>query len=996
MVREMSEPSSARRSPRTAVCTIVSNNYLPFARTLMGSLCETHPEWDRHVLITDEIRGHFNPKSEDFEVLEVEELPLPGGRRMLFQYSILELNTAVKPWWLAWLFERGDYDRVIYLDPDISVYRRLEEVERTLDAGNFMCLTPHLTGRLSEDRKPNETDILRAGTYNLGFIALSRHPHLEDFLAWWQSKMESDCVVDFDSGLFVDQKWIDLAPGMYPDVSILRHEGYNVAYWNLEHRRLEKLGDRFEVNGQPLVFFHFSGLDPLRPEAFSKHQDRFTLESLGKGQELALDYCQRVVDNGLEKCRKWPYAWAHFPDGAEIVDEVRALYREDIAVHEDGGTDPFELGAAYFNESIGAAWRGGPLVTRLMHHVWNTRLDLQLHFPDLDGSARRDFVNWFVNNAAVEHALPEAYIEPARRSLQADSGAGLRERMKQKLGAALQHLRPLARRLPPGMKNRLRRWLRAPARVPVSTIRPQLALGFGVDHVGFFRMDAHDLAHKTAWMGAKALVRLTESRGDTLRIAGEHRAEIHRLAHGSPRLTLRVSLDGRTVTDHTLQTEGPFEIEVEINQPVSRESVLGLEVSRAFVPSEIGLGEDPRELSLRMSRLELGDEAILDFARGDDCYVVRHQSKAMRSGFNIVGYVRSELGVGESARLCADAAEAAEIPFSMVDFSVGCSSRADDNRWAHRITQDNPQPINLIHVNADQIPVVYAHFGQPFFDHHYNIGFWHWELPELPDEWLGSFALLNEVWVPSHFVADAVSAKSPVPVVRMPHAVGFEPPRGARRGRFDLPEKKFLFLTMYDMHSVQARKNPEAVIEAFHRAFPDGADAGLVVKVMNRTSDAEPFARLEQRLREVPGVHLISETLDRKDVYALESVCDCFVSLHRSEGFGLGLAEAMYLGKPVIGTNWSANTDFMSQENSCPVRYTLTHIEKDEGPYRAGQIWAEPDIDHAAWYMKALVEDGEFRARLGAAGQLTIRSEYSPAAIGKRYRERLEILSRLI
>jgi glycosyltransferase involved in cell wall biosynthesis len=996
MVREMSEPSSARRSPRTAVCTIVSNNYLPFARTLMGSLCETHPEWDRHVLITDEIRGHFNPKSEDFEVLEVEELPLPGGRRMLFQYSILELNTAVKPWWLAWLFERGDYDRVIYLDPDISVYRRLEEVERTLDAGNFMCLTPHLTGRLSEDRKPNETDILRAGTYNLGFIALSRHPHLEDFLGWWQSKMESDCVVDFDSGLFVDQKWIDLAPGMYPDVSILRHEGYNVAYWNLEHRRLEKLGDRFEVNGQPLVFFHFSGLDPLRPEAFSKHQDRFTLESLGKGQELALDYCQRVVDNGLEKCRKWPYAWAHFPDGAEIVDEVRALYREDIAVHEDRGTDPFELGAAYFNESIGAAWRGGPLVTRLMHHVWNTRLDLQLHFPDLDGSARRDFVNWFVNNAAVEHALPEAYIEPARRSLQADSGAGQRERMKQKLGAALQHLRPLARRLPLGMKNRLRRWLRAPARVPVSTIRPQLALGFGVDHVGFFRMDAHDLAHKTAWMGAKALVRLTESRGDTLRIAGEHRAEIHRLAHGSPRLTLRVSLDGRTVTDHTLQTEGPFEIEVEINQPVSRESVLGLEVSRAFVPSEIGLGEDPRELSLRMSRLELGDEAILDFARGDDCYVVRHQSKAMRSGFNIVGYVRSELGVGESARLCADAAEAAEIPFSMVDFSVGCSSRADDNRWAHRITQDNPQPINLIHVNADQIPVVYAHFGQPFFDHHYNIGFWHWELPELPDEWLGSFALLNEVWVPSHFVADAVSAKSPVPVVRMPHAVGFEPPRGARRGRFDLPEKKFLFLTMYDMHSVQARKNPEAVIEAFQRAFPDGADAGLVVKVMNRTSDAEPFARLEQRLREVPGVHLISETLDRKDVYALESVCDCFVSLHRSEGFGLGLAEAMYLGKPVIGTNWSANTDFMSQENSCPVRYTLTHIEKDEGPYRAGQIWAEPDIDHAAWYMKALVEDGEFRARLGAAGQLTIRSEYSPAAIGKRYRERLEILSRLI
>jgi glycosyltransferase involved in cell wall biosynthesis len=332
----------------------------------------------------------------------------------------------------------------------------------------------------------------------------------------------------------------------------------------------------------------------------------------------------------------------------------------------------------------------------------------------------------------------------------------------------------------------------------------------------------------------------------------------------------------------------------------------------------------------------------------------------------------------------------------MLDFSTGCSSRADDDRWAHRITTDNPHPINLIHVNADQVPVVHAHFGQAFFDNHYNIGFWHWELPELPNEWLGSFALLNEVWVPSRFVADAVSAKSPVPVVRMPHAVGFEPPRSASRGQFDLPEKDFLFLAMYDMHSVQERKNPEAVIDAFHRAFPDGVGAGLVVKVMNRTSDTEPFARLEQRLRDVPGVHLIAETLDRKDVYALESVCDSFVSLHRSEGFGLGLAEAMYLGKPVIGTNWSANTDFMTADNSCPVRYELVRIEQDAGPYLAGQVWADPDVEHAAWYMNLLVEDDEFRKRVSAAGQQTIRGEYSPSAIGQLYRKRLEILSRLI
>ena len=252
------------------------------------------------------------------------------------------------------------------------------------------------------------------------------------------------------------------------------------------------------------------------------------------------------------------------------------------------------------------------------------------------------------------------------------------------------------------------------------------------------------------------------------------------------------------------------------------------------------------------------------------------------------------------------------------------------------------------------------------------------------------------MWVPSRFVADTVSAKSPVPVVRMPHAVGFAPPQDASREHFGLPRTGFLFLTMYDMHSVQERKNPEAVIEAFQRAFPDGAGAGLVVKVMNRASDPEPFARLEQRLRDVPGVQLIAETLARKDIYALESVCDCFVSLHRSEGFGLGLAESMYLGKPVIGTDWSANTDFMTAENSCPVRYDLVRIERDVGPYRAGQTWADADVEHAAWYMQRLAQDRELCEQLGAAGQRTMRSEYSPAAIGQRYRQRLEVLSRLL
>jgi glycosyltransferase involved in cell wall biosynthesis len=509
-------------------------------------------------------------------------------------------------------------------------------------------------------------------------------------------------------------------------------------------------------------------------------------------------------------------------------------------------------------------------------------------------------------------------------------------------------------------------------------------------------MDAYDASVGSAWMGPKALLRLVESAAGTLRIAGEHTAEHHEVAHGSPRLRLRLALDDAPLAVFELSRSGPFDVECDLPRGVSEGSILTLGTDRSFVPARIGLGEDARELALRISRIELSGEPILDFARGGDAYVPRRKASNRMLGINVVGYFQSELGIGESARLCAAAAEAARIPLALVDFRVGCSSRSGDARFADRLSGENPHPVNLIHVNADQLPVAFSQLGQAFFEHHYNIGFWHWELPQFPDEWLGSFAPLQEVWVPSRFVMDAVGEKSPLPVVRMPHAVAFDVPADANRERFGLAPRDFLFLTMYDMHSVQERKNPEAVVESFRRAFPDGRGAGLVVKLMNSTSEPGDFERLRERLRGVPGVQLIAETLSRRDVYGLESVCDCFVSLHRSEGFGLGLAESMYLGKPAIGTDWSGNTDFMDETNSCPVRCSLVRLERDFGPYRAGQVWADPDLDHAAWWMRRLVEDVALRRRLGAAGRETIRTRFSPEAVGRRYQNRLALLAKLV
>ncbi len=363
--------------------------------------------------------------------------------------------------------------------------------------------------------------------------------------------------------------------------------------------------------------------------------------------------------------------------------------------------------------------------------------------------------------------------------------------------------------------------------------------------------------------------------------------------------------------------------------------------------------------------------------------------------FNLVGYLKSEMGLGESARLCAASADAAKLEYSLVDISALAGGRADDHTLAHRISNRNPHPVNLFHVNADNTVFIYQTLGPAFFEGRYNIGYWHWELPEFPDDWRAAFKLVHEIWTPSRFVQDAIAAKSPVPVLRFPHAIEIAADPSIRRADLGLPEGRFLFLAMYDMHSCQARKNPDAAVQAFRRAFPNDPNVGLVIKTMNTATYPDEWAATEKRLREeLPGLTIINRTLTRPQVYALESLSDVYVSLHRSEGFGLGLAESMCLGRPVIGTNWSGNTDFMDATNSCPVKCRLVELDKDYPPFKKGQTWAEADVEHAAWFMRRLVDDASFRSGIAAAGRETIRANFSRAAVGALYRKRLEVIAR--
>ncbi|MCK9860557.1 glycosyltransferase family 4 protein [Paenibacillus sp. ATY16] len=359
-------------------------------------------------------------------------------------------------------------------------------------------------------------------------------------------------------------------------------------------------------------------------------------------------------------------------------------------------------------------------------------------------------------------------------------------------------------------------------------------------------------------------------------------------------------------------------------------------------------------------------------------------------GVNIIGFVHAEMGIGESSRLAAKAIDSAAIPFGLLNFPLAVASRMSDYSWSHKLLDKARYNTNIFHMNADFMRPAREHFGNELFNSRYNIGYWHWELPEFPEEHVEGFSHVNEVWVCSKFVAESVSKRASVPVVTIPHCIQVQVAPNINRSSFGLPENRFLFLMMYDVQSSTLRKNPRAVIEAFKLAFDKNDQrVGLVLKVNNADFRPNELAELKKLIAERSNMHLIDRVLSRHEVNALLQCTDSYVSLHRAEGFGLGLAEAMYLGKPVIATNWSGNTEFMNASNSCPVSYQLVNIGQDWGPYKSHQIWAEPNIRHAAEYMQRLLSDARWRESIAASGMRTIHNDFSPAVIGQRIKNRL-------
>jgi glycosyltransferase involved in cell wall biosynthesis/SAM-dependent methyltransferase len=344
------------------------------------------------------------------------------------------------------------------------------------------------------------------------------------------------------------------------------------------------------------------------------------------------------------------------------------------------------------------------------------------------------------------------------------------------------------------------------------------------------------------------------------------------------------------------------------------------------------------------------------------------------NGVNVVGFFKGEFGQGEAARRLVSALERAGIPLATVTYD------RIPHRQAHPFEAragEPTYPVNLLCLNAEHLLYFTRGDGRELLRGRYSVGLWFWETSRFPRELRPALDFVDEVWVASPFVAETISNETAKPVLTFPLPVIVPELSALTRADLQIPDDAFVFAYVFDFFSTIQRKNPLGLIEAYKRAFPEPDGTLLYLKTINGDRSADDLARVRAAIGDRPDIRLEDGYVETERLTALSALCDCYVSLHRSEGFGLTIAEAMAFGKPAIATGYGGNLAFMDDDSGYLVPYRLTSLEERVGPYPAGTIWADPDLDEAAKLMRRVFENREEAAEHGRRGREAVTEKQS-------------------
>ena len=362
-------------------------------------------------------------------------------------------------------------------------------------------------------------------------------------------------------------------------------------------------------------------------------------------------------------------------------------------------------------------------------------------------------------------------------------------------------------------------------------------------------------------------------------------------------------------------------------------------------------------------------------------------------GVNLIGYTFGQLGIGEDVRMAGRSLLSRKVPMTMLNFKPGDDIGQNDLSMISNVSDSGDFAFNVFCLTAEETGRFYAEQGLSQFVDRYNIGYWPWELSAWPKNWLMLLDLVDEVWVSSQHTYNTLALICHKPLKLMPMAVELGhvksfTSRLKARTYFNLPSKARLFCFAFDLNSSIHRKSPQLCLDAFLSAFPksdfDADSVGLVIKAHKPTKPNLLWNQLKKLAKRDSRIHIIEQTLSRPELLALYRTCDCFISLHRAEGFGRGIAEAIQLGLHVITTGYSGNVDFCQPPHADLVKYRLIKVGAGQYPHAKGQVWADPDITHAAFLMR------QFLASTRKKNNITDFSKFSPDVVGSKYKSRLQ------